>query len=58
MYLTLFSPDDCYVCLYNQCCGQWMDCSKDTVCPYKYAGPLYEAYIDCMMNCCGDTCGR
>jgi hypothetical protein len=52
--VTITTP--CQVCLHSKCCGQLTACTEDAVCSSKYSGSLYEAYINCGVNCCSDSC--
>jgi hypothetical protein len=53
------TSDPCEVCLHSQCCGQLTACSEDKACSNaSFTGPVWNAYIDCQMNCCPDSCVR
>jgi hypothetical protein len=55
------TPDLCTFCEYNSCCGQLTNCENDATgnCYNNYTGPLWNAWIDCLINCCGSStyCG-
>ena len=53
--LTPSSPD-CEICVYSSCCGQTTDCMNDYDCYYNSKGPVWNAWVDCGINCCGVTC--
>jgi hypothetical protein len=46
----------CEVCMYGSCCGQMLDCFSDTACGETSSGPLWTAYLDCVVNCCYGSC--
>jgi hypothetical protein len=51
------SSSACDVCVYTSCCGQLTNCSNDTTCTTYGTGPLFDAEIACLANCCASTCG-
>jgi hypothetical protein len=51
------TPDNaCDTCMYSSCCGQMVACVNDTTCLDSSTGPLWNAYIDCVANCCYTSC--
>ena len=53
----LTTTDACDTCEYNTCCGQFTACINDTNCSTNYTGTLWNAWVDCYINCCGTACG-
>ena len=55
------TPDLCTACDYSSCCGQLTNCKNDPTgsCSNNYSGPLWNAWVDCLVNCCGSStyCG-
>jgi hypothetical protein len=49
------STDACDVCIFSSCCGQMTACINDTTCSSSLAGPLWNKYLDCVINCCGSA---
>ena len=49
--------DICDDCVYTSCCGQLTACINDATCLSDMTGPLWIAYMDCSLGCCGSTCG-
>ena len=46
----------CEICMYGSCCGQLLDCVGDSACRDTSTGPLFNAYLDCVVNCCYSSC--
>ena len=53
------SSTACTICEDSSCCGQLTNCVNDTNCSTNYAGPYWNAYLDCVIGCCGSAsyCG-
>lgn len=48
--------DACNTCIVNSCCGQMTACNAEAGCLSSMSGPAWEAYIDCVVNCCHASC--
>jgi hypothetical protein len=54
-YITS-SSTSCTVCDVTMCCGQLTNCMNDTNCWDYSTGPLFQAWMDCLVGCCYSSC--
>lgn len=47
------STDTCNICISSSCCTQITNCLNDDVCSTDLSGPLWQRYVECLINCCG-----
>jgi hypothetical protein len=47
--------DACDVCISGACCEQLTNCLNDEMCFGELSGPLWQRYLECVINCCGSS---